>query len=93
MSAFSDFGRDASNRPWPGIGVQQKRLTRSGNAPAPPRFLATDAPERFASLGEIFLRRKIPAEAVELVDLVPRAGRRPAPRPKGQCYGGPLNPL
>jgi len=33
------------------------------------RFLATDSPERFASVGEIFLGEKIPSSAVELVDL------------------------
>ena len=33
------------------------------------RFLATDAPERFARVGEIFLGAKIPAADVELVDL------------------------
>jgi glutamate racemase len=32
-------------------------------------FLATDAPERFARVGEIFLGRKIAPEAVTLVDL------------------------
>ena len=41
-----------------------------GSAPAkPPRFLATDAPERFARVGEIFLGRKIAPESVEQVDL------------------------
>src|SRR5262245_26294565 len=33
------------------------------------RFLATDAPERFARVGELFLGAKIPASEVELVDL------------------------
>ena len=33
------------------------------------RFLATDAPERFARVGEIFLGAKIPATEVDLVDL------------------------
>jgi glutamate racemase len=33
------------------------------------RFLATDAPERFARVGEIFLGAKISADEVELVDL------------------------
>jgi glutamate racemase len=37
--------------------------------PAPPRFLATDAPERFARVGEIFLGRTISPDSVELVDL------------------------
>ena len=49
--------------------LAEKHLARSGNAPAAPRFLATDAPERFARVGEIFLRQKIPADSVELVDL------------------------
>jgi glutamate racemase len=48
-------------------------LARGGLAhegrPAAPRFLATDAPERFARVGEIFLGRTIPLDAVELVDL------------------------
>ena len=41
------------------------------------RFLATDAPERFARVGELFLSAKIPPSDVELVDLDvsnPRAG-------------------
>ncbi len=46
----------------------EKNLRREGD-PAPPRFLATDAPERFARVGEIFLGSKIAPEAVELVDL------------------------
>ena len=47
-----------------------KALAHGTNPPpAPPRFLATDAPERFARVGEIFLGRKISPEAVELVDL------------------------
>jgi glutamate racemase len=36
---------------------------------APPRFLATDAPGRFAHLGEIFLGEPIDPGAVTLVDL------------------------
>ena len=35
----------------------------------PPRFLATDAPGRFAHLGEIFLGEPIDPGAVTLVDL------------------------
>ena len=42
---------------------------RRKSTPEPTRFLATDAPERFARVGEIFLRRKIDPGAVELVDL------------------------
>jgi glutamate racemase len=33
------------------------------------RYLVTDAPERFARMGEIFLGDSIPADAVELIDL------------------------
>jgi glutamate racemase len=46
-----------------------KGLARTNGAPEPPRFLATDAPERFARVGEIFLGRKIESDSVELVDL------------------------
>jgi glutamate racemase len=35
----------------------------------PPRFLATDAPGRFAHLGEIFLGEPIDPGSVTLVDL------------------------
>ena len=49
--------------------LSQKNLARATGQPAAPRFLATDAPERFARVGEIFLGRKIPPEAVALVDL------------------------
>lgn len=35
----------------------------------PPRFLVTDAPGRFARVGEIFFGRAIDPDAVELVDL------------------------
>jgi glutamate racemase len=48
--------------------LNERSLKREG-APVPPRFLATDAPERFARVGEIFLGRKIAPDAVELVDL------------------------
>jgi glutamate racemase len=44
-------------------------LARKDGAPAQPIFLATDAPERFARVGEIFLGKKIAADNVELVDL------------------------
>jgi hypothetical protein len=47
---------------WSGLGYYRRAL---------PRFLATDAPERFARVGEIFLKQKIPSEAVELVVYVP----------------------
>jgi len=49
--------------------LKEKSLASTRREPNPPRFLATDAPERFARVGEIFLGRKIPAEAVEQVDL------------------------
>lgn len=39
------------------------------SAVVPPRFLVTDAPERFARVGEIFFGQPIDASAVELVDL------------------------
>jgi glutamate racemase len=48
--------------------LKEKNLLRQGE-PAPPRFLATDAPERFARVGEIFLGAKIAPDAVELIDL------------------------
>jgi glutamate racemase len=41
----------------------------SDGPPAPPVFLATDAPGRFAHLGEIFLGEPIDPGAVTLVDL------------------------
>jgi glutamate racemase len=47
-----------------------ERNLRRGDASAPDhRFLVTDAPERFARVGEIFLGRKIEPDAIELVDL------------------------
>ena len=49
--------------------LAKRNLAHGPSAPAEPRFLATDAPERFARVGEIFLGRTIPAEAVEQVDL------------------------
>jgi len=48
--------------------LDEKHLRRKSPA-EPTRFLATDAPERFARVGEIFLGRKIDPSAVELVDL------------------------
>jgi glutamate racemase len=56
----------------------EKLLTANGLAHgaapiAAPRFLATDAPERFARVGEIFLGRKIAPDTVEQVDLQQRA--------------------
>jgi glutamate racemase len=49
--------------------LSQNGLAQAKGPAAPPRFLATDAPERFARVGEIFLGRKIPLDSVELVDL------------------------
>jgi len=41
----------------------------SGTGAATTRFFATDSPERFARVGEIFLGRPIDVSSVELVDL------------------------
>jgi glutamate racemase len=46
-----------------------ERGLRRQTAPDAPRFLATDAPERFARVGQIFLCKKISPDDVELVDL------------------------
>ncbi|HEU4548909.1 MAG TPA: glutamate racemase [Rhizomicrobium sp.] len=48
--------------------LKENGLDNPGPA-APPRFLATDAPGRFAHLGEIFLGEPIDPGAVTLVDL------------------------
>ena len=48
--------------------LNEQGLARAGGARTL-RFLATDAPERFARVGELFLGAKIPANKVELVDL------------------------
>jgi glutamate racemase len=48
--------------------LNERGLSRTGGARTL-RFLATDAPERFARVGELFLGAKIPASEVELVDL------------------------
>ncbi len=48
--------------------LREKSLLHVGGA-QPPRFLATDAPGRFAHLGEIFLGEPIDPGAVTLVDL------------------------
>ena len=50
-------------------GLLDVRHLRRKSPRQTPRFLATDAPERFARVGEIFLGTKIDAAAVELVDL------------------------
>jgi glutamate racemase len=49
--------------------LQTRNLARESGTPVPPQFLATDAPERFARVGEIFLGARIAPEAVEQVDL------------------------
>lgn len=49
--------------------LMQRNLGRETPVQAKARFLATDSPERFARVGEIFLGAKISPEAVELVDL------------------------
>ena len=48
--------------------LREKSLLNGGGT-KPPRFLATDAPGRFAHLGEIFLGEPIDPGAVTLVDL------------------------
>jgi glutamate racemase len=48
--------------------LRRKSLLHDGSA-RPPLFLATDAPGRFAHLGEIFLGEPIDPGAVTLVDL------------------------
>jgi glutamate racemase len=49
--------------------LERLKLARAGGEPALPRFLVTDAPERFARVGAIFLGEPIGQERVELVDL------------------------
>jgi glutamate racemase len=48
--------------------LREKNLLNDGAA-QPPKFLATDAPGRFAHLGEIFLGEPIDPGSVTLVDL------------------------
>jgi glutamate racemase len=48
-------------------------LVNAGHGKGGARFLATDSPERFARVGEIFLGRKILVTDVELIDLRPSA--------------------
>jgi glutamate racemase len=48
--------------------LREKNLVNDG-AIVPSRFLVTDAPDRFARVGEIFFGRPIDPGAVELVDL------------------------
>jgi glutamate racemase len=49
--------------------LREKDLVRGTGSVTAPRFLSTDAPERFARVGQIFLGTPIPPESVELVDL------------------------
>jgi glutamate racemase len=49
--------------------LADRGLARTIPSSAPHVFFATDAPERFARIGEIFLGRAIAPEAVTLVDL------------------------
>lgn len=47
----------------------ERRLAASGDGPVSRKFLATDAPDRFARVGEIFLGSAIDPGDVELIDL------------------------
>jgi glutamate racemase len=49
--------------------LREKTLNRTGGAKPSHSFLATDAPDRFARVGEIFLGSPIDPGRVELVDL------------------------
>jgi glutamate racemase len=49
--------------------LEQTGLACSTTSQTAPRFLSTDAPERFARVGRIFLGEDIAPESVELVDL------------------------
>jgi glutamate racemase len=49
--------------------LAERGLARSGRLTSPPRFLATDSPERFARVGATFLGAAIAADKVEVVDL------------------------
>jgi glutamate racemase len=48
-----------------------ERRQRRDAPPATPKFLGTDAPERFARVGSLFLGTPIAPDQVELVDLAP----------------------
>ena len=52
-----------------GMGGPESGARGAPTSGARTRFLATDSPERFARVGEIFLGRPIAASDVELVDL------------------------
>ena len=49
--------------------LEERGLTRTTKNGKPHFFLATDAPDRFARVGEIFLGRPIDPGTVELIDL------------------------
>jgi glutamate racemase len=49
--------------------LKENDLAHDAGSPPAPRFLSTDAPERFARVGQIFLGTPIRPESVELVDL------------------------
>jgi glutamate racemase len=49
--------------------LTERGLARKEENNEPHRFLATDAPDRFARVGEIFLGSPIDPGLVELIDL------------------------
>jgi glutamate racemase len=49
--------------------LREENLAAPTRTPQPPSFLVTDAPDRFARVGEAFLGEPIDPGAVELVDL------------------------
>jgi glutamate racemase len=49
--------------------LAERGLARKAKNSEPHRFLATDAPDRFARVGEIFLGSPIDPGLVELIDL------------------------
>jgi len=50
--------------------LSERRLASAPQSVGQARFFATDSPERFARVGEIFLGRPIDPKSVELVDLL-----------------------
>jgi glutamate racemase len=50
--------------------LAERRLASAPQSVGQARFFATDSPERFARVGEIFLGRPIDPQSVELVDLL-----------------------
>jgi len=50
--------------------LAERRLASAPENRGQARFFATDSPERFARVGEIFLGRRIDPQSVELVDLL-----------------------